>query len=136
MLFSFVIIQCGKRSIIIKRRPGNSIIDFLANEIYHCWCASPAFINISRFGNIMCIPYQHPYFSGNITSLFLLSLLQNKNLLKRLDNSQQKQGKREVRVEDFSKICKEAESFYTVVYQNLDHQVRYKYLQISLLVRL
>ena len=96
MLFSFVIIQCGKRSIIIKRRPGNSIIDFLANEIYHCWCASPAFINISRFGNIMCIlPYQHPYFSGNITSLFLLSLLQNKNLLKGLDNSQQKQGKRE-----------------------------------------
>ena len=35
--------------------PGNSIIDFLANEIYqHCWCASPAFINISRFGNILC----------------------------------------------------------------------------------
>ena len=69
--------------------------------------ASPAFINISRFGNIMCIPYQHPHFSGNITSLFLLSLLQNKNLLKTRQHSQ-KQGERG-QGGRFSKICKEAE---------------------------
>ena len=65
--------------------------------------ASPAFINISRFGNNA----HHPYFSGNITSLFLLSLLQNKNLLK--TRQQSKAGRERGQGGRFSQICKEAE---------------------------